>query len=86
MRAEILVVLQITMPKDNLHYGDVEHRNLHNLYGTLFHQGTAEVAHLVLSQGSVVLRCCCCVVPPYQVLHGISGTGRAGEGAVRHRW
>ena len=35
--------MQITMQKDNLHWREVEHRNLHNLYGALFHQGTAEV-------------------------------------------
>ena len=35
--------MQITMPKDNLHWGEVEHRNLHNLNGALFHQATAEV-------------------------------------------
>lgn len=37
------VYVQITMPKDNLHWGEVEHRNLHNLNGALFHQATAEV-------------------------------------------
>lgn len=43
--AELLVTAgaQITMPKDNLHWGEVEHRNLHNLNGKLFHQATAEV-------------------------------------------
>jgi hypothetical protein len=35
--------VQITMPKDNVHWGNVEHRNLHNLYGALFHQATAAV-------------------------------------------
>ena len=34
---------QITMPKDNLHWGGVEHRSLHNQNGALFHQATAEV-------------------------------------------
>lgn len=29
------------MPKDALHYGGVEHRDVHNLYGTLFHEATA---------------------------------------------
>ncbi|CAL8467821.1 g7359 [Coccomyxa elongata] len=33
---------EITMPKDNLHWGEVEHRNLHNLNGALFHQATAQ--------------------------------------------
>ncbi|KAK9816687.1 hypothetical protein WJX72_003707 [[Myrmecia] bisecta] len=32
---------EITMPKDNLHYGGVEHRDLHNLYGLLYHAATA---------------------------------------------
>jgi hypothetical protein len=31
------------MPKDNLHWGGVEHRSLHNYNGALFHQATAEV-------------------------------------------
>jgi mannosyl-oligosaccharide alpha-1,3-glucosidase len=29
-----------TMPKDNLHYGGVEHRNVHNLYGHMQVKGT----------------------------------------------
>ncbi|KAM0332416.1 hypothetical protein ACHAQA_002696 [Verticillium albo-atrum] len=29
-----------TMPKDNLHYGDWEHRDLHNLNGMTFHNAT----------------------------------------------
>lgn len=29
------------MPKDNLHFGNVEHRDLHNLHGLLFHRATA---------------------------------------------
>eukprot|EP00898_Chlorokybus_atmophyticus_P004984 jgi/Chlat1/5487/Chrsp36S05435 len=33
---------EITMPKDALHYGDVEHRDVHNLYGYLYHAATAE--------------------------------------------
>lgn len=33
---------EITMHKDNLHYGDVEHRDVHNLYGLYYHMGTAE--------------------------------------------
>ena len=33
---------QITMPKDNLHHGGVEHRDLHNLNGLLFHMATAQ--------------------------------------------
>ncbi|KAJ9510644.1 hypothetical protein QJQ45_027546, partial [Haematococcus lacustris] len=33
---------EITMPKDNLHYGDVEHRDVHNVFGLYYHQGTAE--------------------------------------------
>ena len=35
--------MQITMPKDNLHYGNVEHRDLHNQNGQLFHLATAMV-------------------------------------------
>ena len=33
---------EITMQKDNLHYGGVEHRELHNLYGYLNQKATAE--------------------------------------------
>ncbi|DBA94742.1 TPA: hypothetical protein ACH3X1_002291 [Trebouxia sp. C0004] len=33
---------EITMPKDNLHYGEVEHRDLHNLNGALVHMATAQ--------------------------------------------
>eukprot|EP00884_Botryococcus_braunii_P010405 jgi/Botrbrau1/19366/Bobra.0338s0001.1 len=33
---------EITMPKDNRHFGEVEHRELHNLYGMLYHQATAQ--------------------------------------------
>lgn len=36
-----LVLLQISMPRDNLHFGNVEHRDLHNLHGLLFHKATA---------------------------------------------
>ena len=36
------MLLQITMPKDNLHFGDVEHRDLHNLNGALVHMATAQ--------------------------------------------
>jgi alpha 1,3-glucosidase len=35
---------EITIPKDVIHYGNVEHRNVHNLYGTMFvsdFEGTA---------------------------------------------
>ena len=35
-------MLQITMHKDNLHYGEVEHRDLHNLNGQLVHMATAQ--------------------------------------------
>ena len=34
--------LQITMHKDNIHWGGVEHRDVHNLYGLYYHMGTAE--------------------------------------------
>ncbi|GFR40498.1 hypothetical protein Agub_g1066 [Astrephomene gubernaculifera] len=33
---------EITMPKDNLHAGGVEHRDTHNLYGVYYHMATAE--------------------------------------------
>lgn len=38
------------MLKDNLHYGNVEHRDVHNLYGMLQHRATYE-GHLKRSQG-----------------------------------
>ena len=37
-----IALVQITMHKDNLHYGDVEHRDLHNLNGALVHMATAQ--------------------------------------------
>ncbi|CCC10772.1 hypothetical protein SMACR_04391 [Sordaria macrospora] len=33
---------ETTMPKDNLHYGNWEHRDLHNLNGLTFHNATFE--------------------------------------------
>ncbi|KAG0258249.1 hypothetical protein BG011_003404 [Mortierella polycephala] len=33
---------EITIPKDVIHYGNMEHRNVHNLYGTMFHSATAQ--------------------------------------------
>ncbi|KAL3163000.1 hypothetical protein ABBQ32_009432 [Trebouxia sp. C0010 RCD-2024] len=33
---------EITMHKDNLHHGDVEHRDLHNLNGALVHMATVQ--------------------------------------------
>ncbi|ORX81234.1 hypothetical protein BCR32DRAFT_220370 [Anaeromyces robustus] len=33
---------ETTMPKDNLHYGKVEHRDVHNIYGELYHKATYE--------------------------------------------
>jgi alpha 1,3-glucosidase len=33
---------EITMPKDNLHYEQVEHRDIHNAYGMLQHRATYE--------------------------------------------
>ncbi|KAF8932696.1 hypothetical protein BGZ58_006869 [Dissophora ornata] len=33
---------EITIPKDVIHHGNVEHRNVHNLYGTMFHSATAQ--------------------------------------------
>jgi alpha 1,3-glucosidase len=41
---------EITMPKDVLHFGDVEHRDVHNAYGMLFHRSTFE-GHLLRSEG-----------------------------------
>ncbi|KAH1074195.1 hypothetical protein J1N35_026523 [Gossypium stocksii] len=32
----------MTMPRDTLHLGGVEHRELHNTYGYYFHMATAE--------------------------------------------
>lgn len=43
---------EVTMPKDCLHHGDVEHRDLHNMYG--FYQ----VCGLVLSPNG---SCACCI-------------------------
>ncbi|MQL90679.1 hypothetical protein Taro_023277, partial [Colocasia esculenta] len=31
----------VTMPRDALHYGDVEHRELHNAYGYYFHMASS---------------------------------------------
>ena len=31
---------ETTMPKDNLHYGNWEHRDVHNINGMTFHQAT----------------------------------------------
>ncbi|GJP38512.1 hypothetical protein CLOM_g1878 [Closterium sp. NIES-68] len=33
---------EVTMPKDNLHFGGVEHRDVHNAYGYYYHLATAE--------------------------------------------
>ncbi|KAH9625857.1 hypothetical protein KSS87_009966 [Heliosperma pusillum] len=33
---------EVTMPRDALHVGGVEHRELHNAYGYYFHMGTAD--------------------------------------------
>ena len=41
---------EVTMPKDNLHHGKVEHRDVHNIYGMLQHQSTFE-GHLSRSTG-----------------------------------
>ncbi|KAF8341539.1 alpha-glucosidase [Cantharellus anzutake] len=32
---------ELTMPKDSVHYGGWEHRDVHNIYGMLFHKATA---------------------------------------------
>lgn len=31
---------ETTMPKDNLHFGNIEHRDIHNIYGELYHKTT----------------------------------------------
>ncbi|KAI8867416.1 hypothetical protein GQ42DRAFT_56104 [Ramicandelaber brevisporus] len=33
---------EITMVKDNIHYGEVEHREIHNLYGMLYHMASSD--------------------------------------------
>lgn len=33
---------EATMPRDALHFGDVEHRDVHNAYGYFFHMGSAD--------------------------------------------
>lgn len=33
---------EVTMPRDALHHGNVEHRELHNAYGYYFHMATAD--------------------------------------------
>lgn len=33
---------EITMKKDHLHFGDVEHRDIHNVFGYYYHLATAE--------------------------------------------
>ena len=38
-----MAAAQITMHKDALHFGGVEHRSMHNLNGALFHNATAQV-------------------------------------------
>ena len=30
------------MPKDNMHHDNAEHRDIHNLYGTMYHEATAQ--------------------------------------------
>ena len=32
-------MVQETMPRDSLHFGDVENHDVHNAYGYLFHMG-----------------------------------------------
>ena len=33
---------EVTMPKDNIHFGNVEHRDMHNIYGHLYTMATHE--------------------------------------------
>lgn len=41
---------EITMHKDAVHYGNWEHRDVHNLYGMFLHMSTCE-GHLQRSDG-----------------------------------
>ena len=50
IRLTVTMAMQITMPKDNVHFGNVEHRDLHNQNGQLFHLGTAMVRGLKISK------------------------------------
>ncbi|OQR69905.1 neutral alpha-glucosidase AB-like [Tropilaelaps mercedesae] len=43
---------EVTMQKDCKHVGDLEHRDVHNLYGMMFHGSTYE-GHLRRSQGKL---------------------------------
>jgi alpha 1,3-glucosidase len=40
---------EVTMPKDKLHMGNVEHREMHNMYGHLYVMGT-HAGHLLRSE------------------------------------
>jgi len=42
---------EVTMPKDMVHFGDVEHRDLHNMYGHLYLASTFG-GHLLRSNGA----------------------------------
>ena len=33
---------EVTMPKDALHMGSIEHRDVHSVYGLYYHQATAD--------------------------------------------
>ncbi|KAH7292375.1 hypothetical protein KP509_29G065300 [Ceratopteris richardii] len=33
---------EVSMPRDSVHHGDVEHRDVHNVYGYFFHMATAD--------------------------------------------
>lgn len=37
-----LLAHQVTMPRDGLHHGGVEHREVHNAYGYYFHMATSD--------------------------------------------
>ena len=39
------------MPKDNTHHDGAEHRDIHNLYGTMYHEATAQG---LISRGTAV--------------------------------
>ena len=41
---------EITMHKDAVHYGNWEHRDVHNIYGMLLHMATFQ-GHLLRSEG-----------------------------------
>ena len=47
-------IMQITFPKDLVHHGNVEHRDVHNLYGKLYHQVCSQSMFMSRSAASAV--------------------------------